>query len=335
MKLEMGESLVFSWLRHEQCCQIVQTNWKVSPEWDKMVDNKELNKLFKESNIRFGFVSKKVRDAEQLINQGEVDVIGIELNTDSSLCTIKKIHAVDVAFHENGLNYGGVEETKHRIMKKYIRAALSIYEFFGCKDADIYFVTPYTRELHRKKYVEATKTVEDFFKEKGFSFSFHFYTNEDFYRNIFVPVERNSTITADTSELLVRSLKLIRLMEKGYKQDADFEEEISYSLPIGKLVRACFNHLSKHQLLSDRVIKKLQKENYSEDTFNLSYPALKLIDDEDESQRYDSYGYARYYVTPYSFNGKEYYLCNDWYKKNKANFTEWYNRIIETHPKNV
>jgi hypothetical protein len=34
MKIEIGESLMYSWLKHIQKCQIVQTNWKVSPSWD-------------------------------------------------------------------------------------------------------------------------------------------------------------------------------------------------------------------------------------------------------------------------------------------------------------
>ena len=33
MKIEMGESLFYSWLRHVKECQIVQTNWKTSPQW--------------------------------------------------------------------------------------------------------------------------------------------------------------------------------------------------------------------------------------------------------------------------------------------------------------
>jgi hypothetical protein len=34
MKIEIGESLFYSWLRHVKLCQIVQTNWKASPEWE-------------------------------------------------------------------------------------------------------------------------------------------------------------------------------------------------------------------------------------------------------------------------------------------------------------
>ena len=33
MKIEMGESLVYSWLRHVMECQIVQNNWKPSAYW--------------------------------------------------------------------------------------------------------------------------------------------------------------------------------------------------------------------------------------------------------------------------------------------------------------
>lgn len=33
MKIEIGESLFYSWLRHVKECQLVQMNWKASPEW--------------------------------------------------------------------------------------------------------------------------------------------------------------------------------------------------------------------------------------------------------------------------------------------------------------
>lgn len=33
MKIEMGESLLCSYLKHVKGCQIVQTNFKVSPSW--------------------------------------------------------------------------------------------------------------------------------------------------------------------------------------------------------------------------------------------------------------------------------------------------------------
>jgi hypothetical protein len=329
MNLEMGESLVFSWLRHEKHCQIVQMNWKTSPEWDVFVNNKELDRLYKKANKLFDFSSAK--DSDKLIKQGEVDVIGIELDVENP-GTIKNIHAVDVAFHEAGLNYG--QETMERIIKKYIRTALSVYKFFGCKVADIYFVTPNTQNLHRSAFAKAKDAVNDFFIEEKFNFSFHFYSNEDFYKYIFVPVERISTTMTDTSELFARSLKLVRLMHEESKKNVDeidTKEEVLFSLheekKIGLIVRESFDNLSHNQLLSEEMINSLRSKEYSKNTFQLKSKEYSvLIDDED--QCFDGKGHRRYYATPYNFNGTEYFLLNNWYDSNKDKFIEWYNQII-------
>ncbi len=40
MKIEMGESLFYSWLRHVKECQIVQTNWTTSGQWTLLHEDK-------------------------------------------------------------------------------------------------------------------------------------------------------------------------------------------------------------------------------------------------------------------------------------------------------
>lgn len=52
MKIEMGESLFYSWLRHVKECQIVQTNWKVSPQW-QLQDEDALERLAKKADTLF------------------------------------------------------------------------------------------------------------------------------------------------------------------------------------------------------------------------------------------------------------------------------------------
>ena len=37
MKIEMGESLVRTWVRHYRGCQFAELNWKPSPTWDAMI----------------------------------------------------------------------------------------------------------------------------------------------------------------------------------------------------------------------------------------------------------------------------------------------------------
>jgi hypothetical protein len=338
MKIEMGESLVCSWLKYEKRCQIVQMNWKASEEWNTFVDDKNLNALYKDAKKfvkqeeDFNFVSKHVK-TNQLIRQGEVDVIGVEFDTEV-VGRIKRIHAVDVAFHEAGLNYGNEEETKARIIKKYIRTALSIYRYFGVKSADIYFVTPNTRDKYRNTYAEAKNSVNELFVKNGFEYSFYFYSNEDFYSAIFVPVQRIAQAMTDTSELFARSLKLMHLMDEESKKEINVttsKEEISSNpyleeKKIGIIVRESFDHLSQKQLLSDEMIHNLQSAEYSRNTFNLSYPLLI----QKEEQRFDEKGRARYYTPPYYFNGGKYFLCNDWYdSRHKDNFIKWYSDIVK------
>ena len=56
MKIEMGESLMLSYLKHVQGCQVIQTNWKPSPTWKRDIEREnkvmelidEINEYFKE-----------------------------------------------------------------------------------------------------------------------------------------------------------------------------------------------------------------------------------------------------------------------------------------------
>ncbi|MDO9535237.1 MAG: hypothetical protein Q7J85_07895 [Bacillota bacterium] len=145
MKIEIGESLFLSWLRHIKECQIVQTNWKASSTWE--LKNKEvLERLMQDSSdvfkLKFGFDLYKRNGIHQLISQAEIDVIGISFDESN-----KHIYAIDVAFHEAGLNYGSKEETVTRVIKKCIRTAMCIFGYFGLSGGTIIFASP-KKTLH-------------------------------------------------------------------------------------------------------------------------------------------------------------------------------------------
>jgi len=78
MKIEIGESIVYSWLKHIKECKIVQLNWKVSENWDKN-NWEKIEKIFEKINQQFNnpFNNK----LEQLIKQAEIDVVGINDKT--------------------------------------------------------------------------------------------------------------------------------------------------------------------------------------------------------------------------------------------------------------
>ena len=46
MKIEIGESLCYSYLRHVKQCWLVQSNWKVSEHWVKQKPDEDLQELF-------------------------------------------------------------------------------------------------------------------------------------------------------------------------------------------------------------------------------------------------------------------------------------------------
>lgn len=99
MKVEMGESLFLSWLKHIKSCQIVQLNWTVSPEWS--FDNKDIiaELMNKTNNLflsKYGYDIFKKNSLEQLISQIEADAIGISFDENGA-----HVYAVDIAFHES------------------------------------------------------------------------------------------------------------------------------------------------------------------------------------------------------------------------------------------
>ena len=54
MKVEIGESLVSSYLNHVEQCRIIETNWKISRNWSMDEHDKSRSKdLKKYPNMKF------------------------------------------------------------------------------------------------------------------------------------------------------------------------------------------------------------------------------------------------------------------------------------------
>ena len=124
----MAESLLVSWLKHVKKCKIVQTSWKASNLWDS--HNQELLQTIMNTSNEFFMnkynvdLFKKTSNYTQMLKQAEIDVLGIEFTKHAD-----HIYAVDVAFHEFGLQYGSKDSTIAKIIKKIIRTALCLYSF--------------------------------------------------------------------------------------------------------------------------------------------------------------------------------------------------------------
>ncbi len=218
MKIEMGESLIYSWLRHEKQCQLAQTNWKPSHYW--ALDNyDELQTLVEKFALyykdKYGYDIFKGCTLAQLLKQAEIDAIGIAFSESAH-----SIYAVDIAYHEAGLNYGDKEKTLSKIIQKCVRTALCLYGYFNIATGEIIFASPkinpaIEREL-KTVFEELTHLIKDF----GLEFSVLLYCNDTFSSEIMQPVLVKGTKIADTSELFLRSVQLYQMFAPSGLQAA-------------------------------------------------------------------------------------------------------------------
>jgi hypothetical protein len=215
MKIEIGESLIFSWLRHVRGCPIVQASWKPSPTWPirrepGLASNFE--KMREIAGQRLGFEVFKKSLFNQFSRQAEIDVLGLRFG-DAGLAAI----AVDSAFHENGVQYSELKETVGRILKKMIRTAFVLEAYFDLHQAETVFATP---KMHNAVHdalqgcwPELQSILADCGSLSADRLRLRIVTNGDFVEEIIQPVLDRMDQVADTSELFLRAQQLVRFCE--------------------------------------------------------------------------------------------------------------------------
>lgn len=210
MKVEIGESLGYSFLRHVEGCWLVQANWKASDYWPKYLDDDELEREFvairnKLESTGSGFAGtfKGTAKGSTFLRQAEIDIVGVQLDG--------SIHTVEVAFHEDGLHYSG--NTGNNVLKKMLRTMLILRAYHPSDTKrHICFASP-------KVTPKIQKDLEDVFEWLRREYpvvNWQLLTNEKFRDQFLRPLQDKlqdkSGKIADTSELFVRSLQLLELM---------------------------------------------------------------------------------------------------------------------------
>ncbi len=211
MKIEILESLGYSYLRHVKQCWLVQANWKVSEHWPKIMDDIELEEMFLAMKQRFdpeGKVFKQTKNASQFLQQGEIDVLGVDQEGD--------IYALEAAFHEAGLNYP--DGTDARVLKKLLRTMMILKAYHRTEiQFHIYFASP-------KVHIGVQKPLESVFadlQEEYPEIEWDLLANQDFTERMMEPTLEKAGAVADTSELFMRAKKLLDLAGTPRKLDVD------------------------------------------------------------------------------------------------------------------
>lgn len=308
MKLEMGESLCYSYLRHVKQCWLVQTNWKPSEHWTTRKSAAELEAMFQDMKRKFdadGKVFKKTNDAAQLIKQGEIDVVGIDPQGG--------VHALDVAFHENGLNYRGQDGTENRVLKKLLRSYMLLHAYapFGQTEQKfhIYFVSPKVNpgvqtpldaifDALRKQYPQA---------------EWHLITNNAFADLVSAALAKSAAV-ADTSELFVRAAKLLNLAKPTsavpittHSQPKTTADAPAGFQPIVQALMATL--LEEHPTLLDaETIDNLMDSDYCKSVLGVNIGNHALLRKVEFGALIN--GHPRYWTT--KEYAAKYYVCKEW-----------------------
>lgn len=329
MKIEMGESLFYSWLRHVKECQVVQTNWKVSPQWQFQHED-ELSELMqitdKHFSDKYGYkIYKKNSSLSQLIQQGECDAVGVSIQNGAL-----RTYAVDVAFHESGLNYGSREETVMKVILKSLRTAMCLYGFMGSRDAEIVFASPKINPAILSDLAPCMEDINSILKRQGFDFTARIIANDDFNESVLKPILLVSDGVADTSELFLRSYQMYKMFSdtpptlKAVRQTSVSPETGDITeLKIGKLAQIVLRRMLEEGAASEDEVTFMQTAEYSKQFFDLQFPLLMKAGAEFDS--------IRYYTKPLTIRGEQYYLCSQWYETSANNDRPYLLRWIENH----
>ena len=200
MKIDILESLGYSFLRHVQGCWLVQTNWKWPGEtWSDGIEE-SLQGLFAEMQERFGpQVFKKTKSVGQLLKQAELDALGVARHGE--------LHALEAAFHEQGLLYGaGVDDTVDTVQKKMLRTCLVLHALDRFEGGHIWFLSP---KVTPKPESKLTNLFEDL-RSAYPKVCWHLCINQSFRQKVLEPTLNGAQGTSDTSELFVRAERLLR-----------------------------------------------------------------------------------------------------------------------------
>ena len=324
MKIEIGESLCYSYLRHVKGCWLVQTNWKSSEHWVKRKTDTELEGMFQQMREEFdsdGSVFKRTAAVGQFMQQGEIDVIGIDQDGN--------IHALDVAFHEAGLNYGG--GVANRVLKKVLRAyiLLNAYHPSGTR-FQIYFVSP-------KVHPAVQGPLEDIFvalRKKYSETCWHLITNADFSECVVGETLGKADTVADTSELFVRSAKLLNLSSIPEVKERNVESANARPseraartrIRVQPLVKGIMRTLLEEcpTILEEEDLRNMMDNQYCKNALSLKIGNQALL--RERQQGRDVNGHSRYWRDLYA---GRFYVCSQWWKDHHRENAKGLLRLVE------
>ncbi len=127
-------------------------------------------------------------------------------------------------------------------------------------------------------------------------------------------IDKTSLPKIENSNFLEKRIRVI---------ESNNSTKSNNSLPIGKYVRETLNDLIINNLIDNDEIEKLQRVDYSKQTFDIQFPFLikSLSKNDDE--------WIRYWKPSINIRGKHYFVCSQWYEVSANNDRPYYERWLK------
>ena len=306
MTHEMGESLMYSWLRHVKGCQIAQTNWKASPTWDMryFMEAQDLYSRFLEEARTQGLVEDECKISfKQSLYQTEIDVIGLNK---TSANHNGKIHSDGLHYNKNGKN-----NSTGKVISKLIKNAVAVYAIWGNIEAEILFVTPVISNTLNLSIQTAITNLNHLAKNYDLKFQFRFVAGDDFKLRIIDPVYIMSQGVNDASEMFLRAQKLLDIsgvlsVKNNLKNPDSFDEFGA----VGEIANKALRAVLANKIINNKIITGLQPLISS----SVLTPLVNTV-----PQGLSN----KYYKTPIMAKNGDFYLCNNWFVNKKTDLIDY------------
>ena len=216
MKLDICESLVYSYLRHIKKCQVTQINWKPSGNWaiDKDLYNSASAEYERIQQHKLFYQIFKT-DFDATLSQTELDVLGIDANG--------TIYVANTAFNENGVHYGSKTDTRNRVVKNLLRAHLALSCYFPKNRHVLMFCSP-------KVLASTDEVIRFYFNVLDREFTsrqtkFIYLANDAFRDKVLMETLDATQHEFDTSELFLRSFRLLTAYTGETQEEPEMRNE--------------------------------------------------------------------------------------------------------------
>jgi hypothetical protein len=334
MKIEIGEFLILSWLRHVRGCVVTQMNWSPSPAWS-VARERELGTAFEA--IR-GFSADAIGapifgrcDFGSFIRDARIDVLGLRL--DRAARDTEAI-AVDSAINDSELPHGNAEETISRLIQRMLRAGFALAAYLNPGQVSVVFATPWLAQAIREDVQRHLARLETRLAAQRHPavprLRFRVIADADFADEIVQPVLEHVDAVAATSGLGGQTAQSGRRDNAGNGSarrggDRPIKATSKEGSRIGAHVRRTMAELAAAGRLTARVIGDLLDPRYCKTKFNLGYPFLKPVDQRVPLSRQgdDRNGRGRYWKKPLKVGNHEFLMCNNWFVWQRDAFDAW------------